>query len=98
MRTSQYRGMKGKRSDGVRRISKRDGKMRVSQENYSLRNSRPSSLPARVAFRVSFTRNATRAGNEEGRLFSQATGERDPVELAELVTVIRVNLGYANIM
>ena len=31
-------------------------------------NSRPSSLPARVAF----TRNATRAGREEGRLFSQA--------------------------
>ena len=31
-------------------------------------NSRPSSLPARVA---SFPRNATRAGSEEGRLFSQ---------------------------
>ena len=36
-------------------------------------NSRPSSLPARVAFRVKDeTRNATRAGSEEGRLFSQA--------------------------
>ena len=38
-------------------------------------NSRPSSLPARVAFRekdTSFSRNATQAGSEEGRLFSQA--------------------------
>ena len=33
-------------------------------------NSRPSSLPARVA------RNATRAGSEEGRLFSQANNRR----------------------
>ena len=34
-------------------------------------NSRPSSLPARVAF------HATRAGSEEGRLFSQATNIRE---------------------
>ena len=34
-------------------------------------NSRPSSLPARMAFRVK-ERNAIRTGSDEGRLFSQA--------------------------
>ena len=38
-------------------------------------NSRPSSLPARVAFREEdVSRNVTRGGSEEGRLFSQANG------------------------
>ena len=44
--------------------------MHISVHILACENSRPSSLPARVAFRV--TRNASRAGSEEGRLFSQA--------------------------
>ena len=45
-------------------------------------NSRPSSLPARVALRVktSFTRNATRAESDEGRLFSQAKNMKAELE------------------
>ena len=41
----------------------------MADELLACENSRPSSLPARVAFRE---KDATRAGSEEGRLFSQA--------------------------
>ena len=47
----------------------------AAEDRYGLAcgNSRPSSLPARVAFREKDSlRNATRAGSKEGRLFSQA--------------------------
>ena len=45
--------------------------IKLTSTDLACENSRPSSLPARVAFRVKG--NATRAGSEEGRLFSQAT-------------------------
>ena len=52
--------------DVIRRVDKTRYVFTLATLSLAFENSRPSSLPGRVAFR------ATRAEGEEGRLFSQA--------------------------
>ena len=43
---------------------------------------------------TSFTRNATRAGSEEGRLFSHAKGDRALVTNAQTITLLKRERDY----
>ena len=67
-------------------------------DGLACKNSRPSSLPARVAFRAQtfFTRNATRTGSKEGQLFSQANGRHYVQKLGTAIG-LRMAPSYANI-